>query len=652
MFDLEEYLKHPESLTRDVILSKDMLEAIFEEEDRAIREVNISKIGIRAKDLKIKSDFNKLIKAQESQIKDARKEIQTQATSNNETKPDRNIFRLSDITGKVEDATKVYSSGDYHVDNDGVVKWGMTGEIEVPILTACHYPITITRILKNVETDKESVTVAWKRNNVPNSVTVPRSQIADGRKIVGLSDHGCPVNSEQSRALVTYFADLEKFNLSSIKVCKSISKYGWYGEDFIFQSNDNIVLDIPRDYQTLTAAVDTSGDYSKWLNTVKDIRKSKRNEPLIYMAASFASPLLQLVNALPFIVNQYGTTGKGKTVDLMLASSIWGNPSGYIEEGNSTLFSLEKRLGILNNLPLMVDDLSKISDDGDGRKYTDFIYFLSSGKGKGRGNKDQKLEEVATWRNVILTNLERPLAMDTMKGGAINRVLDFETDEGNIFANPGEVVSVVTHNFGHAGREFVKYVKENRNSISGLIDSYSDKIKQLARILGSVKEDKQIQPLAVLLAADEISEKCIFKDGVRLDVNYCINYLKDVSEVSEMDRALRALIEVANSKAHLNFAVNNDDDVRAERWGKWEGSAIMILPTKLRELAKEYNFDSRQFLKWLDLKGKLIHDPGKYTKPIRLSNAGLVRCNVIDISGIEPDATTINTTLNHASGIS
>ena len=645
-------LKNPQNLTKAEILSAEIIDSIYDIQDEVERQVLIMEIEEQAKLLGAKTNFSKLIKAKDKELEAARKEVQAQAVKNSENNPDKNVFHLSDITGKLEDATKVYSSGDWHVNNDGVVKWGMTGEIEVPILTACHYPITITRILKNVETEKESVTVAWKRDNVPNLITVPRSQIADGRKIVGLSDHGCPVNSEQSRALVTYFADLEKFNLSSIKVCKSISKYGWYGEDFIFQSNDNIVLDIPRDYQTLTAAVSTSGDYSKWLDMVKNIRRSKRKEPLIYMAASFASPLLQLVNALPFIVNQYGTTGKGKTVDLMLASSVWGNPSGYIEEGNSTLFSLEKRLGILNNLPLMVDDLSKISDDGDGRKYTDFIYFLSSGKGKGRGNKDQKLEEVATWRNVILTNLERPLAMDTMKGGAINRVLDFETDEGNIFANPGETVSVVTHNFGHAGREFVKYVKENRSSISGLIDSYSDKIKQLSRILGSVKEDKQIQPLAILLAADEISEKCIFKDGVRLDINYCINYLKDVSEVSEMDRALRALIEVANSKAHLNFAVNNDDDVRAERWGKCEGSTITILPTKLRELAKEYNFDSRQFLKWLDLKGKLIHDPGKYTKPIRLSNAGLVRCNVIDISGIEPDATTINTTLNHASGIS
>ena len=44
------------------------------------------------------------------------------------------------------------------------------------------------------------------------------------------------------------------------------------------------------------------------------------------MAASFASVLLEPLKVLPFVLHLWGTTGTGKTVALMVAMSIWGNP--------------------------------------------------------------------------------------------------------------------------------------------------------------------------------------------------------------------------------------------------------------------------------------------------------------------------------------
>ena len=41
------------------------------------------------------------------------------------------------------------------------------------------------------------------------------------------------------------------------------------------------------------------------------------------------------------------------------------------------------------------------------------------------------LNKPTTWQN-ILTNIERPLAAETMRGGAVNRILDFEM-EGSVF---------------------------------------------------------------------------------------------------------------------------------------------------------------------------------------------------------------------------
>ena len=46
------------------------------------------------------------------------------------------------------------------------------------------------------------------------------------------------------------------------------------------------------------------------------------------MATTLASPLLEKINVLPFIVNVWSSaSGSGKTLSSMVAMSIWGNPN-------------------------------------------------------------------------------------------------------------------------------------------------------------------------------------------------------------------------------------------------------------------------------------------------------------------------------------
>ena len=50
--------------------------------------------------------------------------------------------------------------------------------------------------------------------------------------------------------------------------------------------------------------------------------------------------------------------------------------------------------------------------------------------------------------------MERPMETSTMKGGALNRVLDFEAQPGDIFEDFNEVINTVTENYGFAARIF------------------------------------------------------------------------------------------------------------------------------------------------------------------------------------------------------
>ena len=111
---------------------------------------------------------------------------------------------------------------------------------------------------------------------------------------------------------------------------------------------------------------------------------------------------------------------------------------------------------------------------------------------------------------------------DGMKGGALNRVLDFEAQDGDIFEDFNEVINTVTENYGFAAHTFVLGVIKKYDSIKGIINDFEQKIKDFAEKQGHRKEGKQVIPLAVLLAADQLAEEILFQDGVHLDLEYCI----------------------------------------------------------------------------------------------------------------------------------
>ena len=314
------------------------------------------------------------------------------------------------------------------------------------------------------------------------------------------------------------------------------------------------------------------------------------------MAASFASVLLKPLNMLPFIVNLWGSTGKGKTVAMMLAASIWANPSEnkYITDSYATQNAFEIRLDILNHLPLMMDDLSKVRDKLNDN-FTDLIYLLCSGKGKDRSNVDLGLNKVKTWQCTILSNMERPLATDTMKGGAINRILDFEMVEGYIFESGNAVVEVLRDNYGFAGPKFVDLVKDlPEEALQNIRRDFEKKIKEEAERQGSVKEEKQILPLSVLLMADKMATDYIFEDGIYLDLPTMVANLKDVNDVSEGRRAYDTIIDYVKVNAIRFTEVNNN----GEYWGFIKDGYVNIIPSVIKKIANAENFSIKAFCSW------------------------------------------------------
>ena len=602
-----------QQMDKNEILSVSTIENIMDEEDLLAREMLIQNALDRAEELSCATKFKSLINAakkEEKRLIDlAKKDIRGGAKTNN---------NIIDFDG----CTKTYNCGPWVANDTGVRTYTVMGE-----RLACYHPILPVARMINIQTGKEKVKLQFKKGEFWKEIVVDKSIIASASKIVALADFGVSVTSENSKALVSYLSDVENLNVDVIEVRNSTSKLGWIKGDFV-PYDVNVYFDNESNFKVLYESIRSKGKRDKWYDLVKSIRATNKIETKIYIAAALASVLIEPLNALPFIINLWGDTGKGKTVALMLAASIFASPGNndYVTDPKSTITALEARTNFLNNFPVMIDDMSQIKDRFND-DFSALVYFLCSGKGKERSNVNLGINATNSWRNVFLTNNEHSLVTETMQGGAVNRIIDVEMSDGYIFENGNQVVEIIKKNYGFAGKEFIELVKSiGIDIISKTQKGFQQRIQDRAKEKGVEKEEKQILPMSIILTADKLATEHLFKDGKYLDFEACFNLLKDKDAVSENQRAYEYILsEIGINKNNFIIPGSHRDDYR-QIWGCVENGYIVILKNIFDKMCKEANSSSRTFLSWAKKKGLIkVGNDGKFTKTKRI-NGIVQRC--------------------------
>ena len=596
-----------DELNESDILSEDLMIELFSIEDPYLHEKKRQELEDRATALKLKTRFNKCYNSYKKSIKH---EVSTEQPTYYTQFDDEPELR----------------SGVWRADMNGVWTLAEGGKV-----FACSHPIYPSAILQNIETKTCKVRLRYKIRNKWEDVLIDRKIIASRTSIINLANNGVRVTSENAGALVRYLSDVEALNEFDIPEKRSTSRLGWisgtfmpYEEDVIFDNENNVM--------TLFESIKSVGSRKKWFDCVKEQRTNRRVELLIYLASSFASVLVEPLGILPFIVDLWGGTGKGKTVALMIATSIWADPNEgeYITDAKSTQTAMETRLDVLNSLPMMIDDMAQIKNKVDD--FAELIYMLCSGIGKGRATKDMGLRNTNSWRNCILTNAEHSLISETMQGGAVNRVIDVECGNTDIFTDAHRVSDIIRKNFGFAGREFVEEIeKMNIEDIQAIQKGYYEQLISESKASGTEKEQKQLIPMSVILTADELAEKFIFQDGVRLDMRICLDLLKNKNDVSEGIRAYNYLIETVGSNS-FRFIEQEDEEYpnRYEQWGKYIGDDhVAIIGRFFDKIISDAGSQPKSFLSWADSKKLIEKDSkGNFKKVIKF-DGDPIRCVVI-----------------------
>nr|WP_314448905.1 DUF927 domain-containing protein [uncultured Lachnoanaerobaculum sp.] len=574
-------MKKIEEVTKSDLLSREFMQEVFDEEDEIERGVNIANLMDRARELKAYTEFRVLL--------DAFRKAEREAL------PEKTKGTLCQWTNFESDEYNNMICGYWNATERGILKPNSDEY-------ACYHPILPVERLKNIETGAEQIKLAYKRNGTWHEIVVPKSLIASASKIVALAEQGIAVTSENAKLLVKYLSDVENQNDNLIKIKRSTSKFGWINKDFIPFDVD-IIFDGDMKFKQVSESVTTQGSYTTWLDHVRTVRARKRIESKFCLAASFASVLVAPLRGLPFFVDLWGGTEAGKSVALMLAASVWANPdeNAFIGDYKSTETALEAKADMLNHLPMLLDDTSN-QNRRLAENFESLVYVLCSGKGKTRSNKDIGINRESRWKNCIITNGEKPLTSYVNQGGAMNRILEISCD-GYIFEDPRLTASVAKNNYGYAGREFVKVLKEI--GVEGLMEIQKSFLDELDN---DEKMQKQSLSLSIVLTADKIATDYIFKDGEYIDIEEAKQVLIDKNEISDNERCYRFILDrvVANKG---RFDPRNEN---IEQWGIIEDNYVLMISTALSRLCKEEGYSRLSFLKWASDKGLIQGNGGRY----------------------------------------
>lgn len=486
---------------------------------------------------------------------------------------------------------------------------------------ACAHPIMPVSRLVNIDTGEVKLTLAFKppgKDKKWRTTIVDKATVSTARNITALSSQGISVTSNSASALVDYINDMENLNYDIIPERKSIGRLGYIPGEGFSPYVEGLVFDGDASFRNLYQTVESHGSQTKWFETALECRKQSLTARIV-LAASFASPVLSLVGSLPFFVHLWGVdSGTGKTVALMLAASVWGNPAlgSYVQTFNGTQVGQERTAAFLNHLPVCLDEL-QLTKDVRGKTNFD-VYQLAQGVGRSRGKRSGGVEMTSTWSCCFLTTGESPLTSISAGAGAVNRVIDIECSAGSVVLTDGQRISgALKRNYGWAGRMFVEkmYVSEKTQDI--IREMYQENFRELC---AGDSTEKQAMAAAAIITADQMATAWIFKDDMALTVQDIQKFLASREAVSAGRRAYAWLCDwVAtneNKFRHDEHIPNNDV------YGMIEDGVAFINPSVFKNVLSEAGFSPSATLSYLR-SNRLIttSKPNEYTKPKRVGTS-------------------------------
>jgi len=293
-----------------------------------------------------------------------------------------------------------------------------------------------------------------------------------------MSFHGVIALPGQMNRILNYLVACAK----SLQVEQEIEmmrvQLGWADDDSRFILGDReigptFVRYSPPSKATreVSAALRPVGSLDEWRNII-NVYDMPGFEPHAFAVFSaFGAPLLKFMGVKGSIINLVNSrSGTGKSTILQVMNSVWGHPDDLMLQWRDTLNVKLHRMAVMNNLPLGVDEITKLSGDD----FSDLAYSVTQGAPRRRmkASVNEEREAQGFWATIMVATSNASMtdkleALKSTSEGELMRLMQYKIDPTNNLdkARAKHIFGGLQRHHGLAGQPYAQYLVQNLEEV-------------------------------------------------------------------------------------------------------------------------------------------------------------------------------------------
>jgi len=531
--------------------------------------------------------------------------------------------------------------------------------------------IYVVKRMRDVELGDVTVLRLHTPMDGVREIIVPMAKMTDPVELRKVLSSESVIATKKNYDLLMQYLQLSVKELRAKKRVEQMRlQFGWADNDSKFIVGDT---EITKDGNFHSPPSSTTRGIARFIGPVGNLNDWKEvfnlyGRPGLEAHAfgaltAFGSPLLRFLGQSGALINLiHPNSGTGKTTILRMCNSVWGHPERLCATKDDTLNAKIMRLGIHNNLPVTVDEMTNSKPE----EISTFTYCVSQGRGKDRmkASENELRHNAASWQTIALCSsnasfYEKLALMKQKPDGEMMRLMEYKIGYTDAI-DPTEAKHMFDHqlanNYGHAGPLYARWLLENLEEAKDTALSIQAK---LDRELNLMPRER----FWSALVAANLAGGLISKHKVDLhDWNMKSIYSWAAEEILSMRNDVKAPVgdtmqvigDYINRHMQNILIVDDGADRRTKsevfpvREPKGElliryepDTKRMFLVVKaFKDDCAKYQISSKDTIEWLKQKGILIATGNKrITKGMGVSVPG-VQCHVLDCSN--PDFITLD----------
>ncbi len=426
--------------------------------------------------------------------------------NNDSTKTIQNQVKNDDKNNNVVNLYESY--GDYRlpsgyiIDNNNLsrkiyveirINGGRDKVVKEETQTICRF-FVVEKVIKQEE--NTLITLKFKDNY---EIIAESGIVADSKKLAEtFCRNNVIITAKTAKILSEYISEFLKLNEKKIIKITEKNETGWDQNGEIFYAP--VLVDSTIQFNdTITDSLVEAGNEEEQIKLLQEIFTLHTGAAAIILLG-LAATLIKPLNLQNYVIFVNGKPGTGKSLANSILLSMLGKSELLINNMNSTINAVEKKLHVYKDLPVVLDELETAGKTEDIIHNTliNLIYNFFSGTGRSRLNKNLTAQKVNIYRSLLLISAERSImsilhenTTDKANLGVLRRVIEINADKIKLFntnCDYKKIADNINANYGYILKKWINLLQDKYDEIEYVFISKEKKnnkidILELAKII-------------------------------------------------------------------------------------------------------------------------------------------------------------------------